>query len=200
MSVLICVPTYETIATETYKALWELSCSEHELMFDTVKGYDCALARIKACEKAINYKADWLLMVDSDTVPPRDALDNMLSHDVDVCLGYYQFKTKRDGETCLWKLGNGNWSSRFTGREMHTLEAQGTNLVKVSGGGMGCCLIRVSVLERIPKPWFRWIVNADGSEVGEDVYFFRQCMSQGIDVFADTRVACGHAYRTLHQI
>ena len=167
-------------------------------MFDTVRGYDCALARINACRKAQDYGAEWLLMVDSDTVLPRDALDNLLSHDVDICLGYYQFKYKPDGETCLWK--HGGWSSRFTGKEMHVMAANGKNLVRVTGGGMGCTLIRTAILDEIPKPWFRWVWNADGSDVGEDVYFFRQCQSKGIEVYADTRVACGHAYRTLHEI
>ena len=198
MTVLICVPTYETITTECFKALWELSCSDHDLMFDTVKGYDCAIARIKACKKAIDYGVEWLLMVDSDTVLPRDALDNLLSHDVDICMGYYRFKNRGENETVLWKASG--WSERFNARELHMMALQGQNLVRVSGGGMGCTLIRVSVLEKLPHPWFQWIYNDDDTEIGEDIYFFRQCQKKKIPVYADTRVACGHAYRTLHEI
>lgn len=198
MTVLIVVPTYETITTETYKSLWEQEDCGHDLMFDTVKGYDCALARIKACEKAKDYCAEWLLMVDSDTVLPHDALVNMLEHDRDIVLGYYQWKCKGQGETCLWK--HGDWSSRFNGNELHALRVNGTNLVQVQGGGMGCTLIRTSILDQLPYPWFKWVVEQDGTETGEDVYFFNLCKKKGVPVFADTRVACGHVYRTNHEL
>ena len=36
MTVLICVPTYETICTETYKSLWEQEDCDQDLMFDTI--------------------------------------------------------------------------------------------------------------------------------------------------------------------
>ena len=198
MSVLIAVPTYETIATECYKALWELDGAGHELMFDAVKGYDCALARIKACEAAQQYGAEWLLMVDSDTVLPPDALANMLEHDAPLTLGYYQSKPHPKGETCIWKAGG--WASRYRAAEFHALEADGVTAVRVSGGGLGCALLRVRTLDGVPKPWFRWVVEANGSETGEDIYFCKQLNRLGVPIIADTRVACGHAYRTLHQV
>lgn len=198
MSVLIAVPTYETISTECYKSLWELDGGGHEIMFDSVKGYDCALARIKACEMARDYGAEWLLMVDSDTVVPPDALANMLEHDVDVCLGYYQHKRSDIGGTCLWK--HGSWANRYTGPELHALAARGRHLIRVQGGGMGCSLVRVRALGGLPYPWFRWVVTPTGTETGEDIYFCNLCRDNGIPVHADTRVACGHAYRTVHEI
>lgn len=198
MTVLICVPTYETICTETYKSLWEQEDCDQDLMFDTVKGYDCALARIKACQMALDYKVEWLLMVDSDTVLPHDALKNLIEHDKDVVLGYYQWKVKEKGETCLWR--HGDWSSRYSASELHALHAVGTNLVRVQGGGMGCTLIRASILEKLPRPWFRWVVESNGLETGEDIYFFNLCKKNGIAVYADTRVACGHVYRENHEL
>lgn len=198
MSVLISVPTYETISTETYKSLWELDTGGHEAYFEAVKGYDCALARIKMCEKALEYGADWLLMVDSDTVLPYDVLANMLELGADVVLGYYQWKGRDRGETCLWKYGN--WTTRYTARELHALEAQGITKLRVQGGGMGCSLVRTSILSKLPKPWFRWIVRADGSETGEDVFFCNLCRDNGIEIYADTRAACGHVYRSLHEL
>lgn len=200
MSVLVAVPAYEAITTETVKALWELDGAGHDLMFDSVKRYDCALARIKMCEKALEYGAEWLLMVDSDTVPPRSALADMLEHDVDVCLGYYQWRNRAPGETCLWKLGSWCSDSRYTAAELHALAQAGTTAVRVQGGGMGCALIRTSILARLPRPWFRWIVRPDGTETGEDVFFCDLLRTHGIAIFADTRAACGHAYGTLHEI
>lgn len=200
MSVLIVVPTFETITTECYKALWELEDGGHGLMFDTVKGYDCALARISACRKAQDYKAEWLLMVDSDTILPPDALANMLEHDADFVLGYYQHKKSAPGGTCLWKDGDGGWGERYDAGELRALAEKGVNLVRVRGGGMGCTLLRVSVLDGLPFPWFKWEVTPMGTETGEDIYFCNLCRSHGVKIHADTRVACGHAYRTVHEV
>ena len=188
MSVLLAVPTYETVSTETYKALWELDGAGHDLMFDPVKGYDCALARIKMCEAAISYGADYLLMVDSDTVPPPDALANMLEHGVDFCLGYYQHGHAAKGSTALWKKGS--WAERYTIAELRKMRK--SPLIEVQGGGMGCALIRVDMLQRLPKPWFRWVVRPDGTETGEDVYFCDLCRKHGVKVYADARVRCKH--------
>jgi len=197
MSILLCVPTYETITTECYKALWELE-SPDPLMFDTVKGYDCALARISACNKARKYGVDYLLMVDSDTVLPPDALSNMLEHDEDIVLGYYQWKKRKKGHTCIARLGT--WGDWHQASDFKAMANAGMTSVEVQGGGLGCCLLRVSVLDRLPKPWFRWVVTADGTETGEDVYFCNLLRDHGVPIYADTRVACGHAYREVHEL
>lgn len=197
MSILACVPTYESITTECYKALWELESPE-PLMFDTVKGYDCALARIKACELAREYGAERLLMVDSDTVLPPDALANMMEHGADVVLGYYQWKRRKKGHTCLAK--HGGWGEWYEAKELRALARNGKTAVRVQGGGLGCCLLRVSVLDRLPRPWFRWVVRPDGTETGEDIYFCEACKKAGVTILADTRVACGHAYREVHEL
>ena len=174
MTVLICVPTYETIATECYKSLWELDDCGHALMFDAVKGYDCAKARVKCCERALEFGVEW-------------------------CLGYYQWKIKKEpGETCLWKAGG--WCERFKASELHALEDRGITYVRSYGGGMGCALIRTAILDKLPRPWFRWVVRPDGTETGEDIYFFDQCHAMGFNVVADTRVACGHVYSENHEI
>lgn len=198
MSVLICVPTYETIMTECYKALWELDDCGHDLYFDAVKGYDCARARIKCCEKALDMGTDWLLMVDSDTVVPHDALANMVADDVDLCLGYYQYKSKPEGETCLWKPGA--WGERFRAAELRALAERGMVAVHVQGGGMGCALVRASMLRELPRPWFKWVVTADGVETGEDVFFCDLARAHGFGIFADARVACGHVYAERHDV
>lgn len=199
MSVLITVPTYETVSTETYRALWEQEDCGHEVWFDAVKGYDCALARIKCCEAAIDAGADYVWMVDSDTVPPGDALANMVGDAVDVCLGYYQWKIKGEpGETCLWKQGG--WIERFKAAELRAMADAGKDIVRAQGGGMGCALIRVTALERLPKPWFKWEVRADGTETGEDIYFANLCKKAGIRIWADTRAACGHVYKEYHGV
>ena len=58
--VLIAVPTFENIYPDTYKALWEMDKGGNEVIFDFVRGYDCASARNNIVELARKYGAEYL--------------------------------------------------------------------------------------------------------------------------------------------
>jgi hypothetical protein len=69
------------------------------------------MARNRIAADALNARYDFVMMVDNDIELPRDALVNLLEHDVDICLGYYLNRYAR-GErryTTLYKLGYGAW-------------------------------------------------------------------------------------------
>lgn len=194
--ILVAVPTFESILPDTFKSIWDMDAAGHELLFEFVRGYDCAQARINIVERARALGAGKILMVDSDVVVPRDALANLDSHGVGVCLGFYAHKDAYDGRTCLCKLGRYNFDRQYGGAELLEASERGDHLIEVKGGGLGCALIDVGVFERIPYPWFKWTVYADGHGVlSEDLYFCDQCSKAGIPVYADTRVACGHVWR-----
>ena len=58
--ILIAVPTFESIYPETYKSIWDMDKGGHEVMFDYVKGYDCASARNNIVQLAKGYGADYV--------------------------------------------------------------------------------------------------------------------------------------------
>ena len=71
--VLVAIPTFESIKNETFKSIYGLNIPENtEVMFDFVKGYDCAKARNEIAKIALNYGFDYVLMVDSDIILPND--------------------------------------------------------------------------------------------------------------------------------
>ena len=88
MKILIAVPTFETIYADTYKSMWDLDKDGHEVLFESVRGYDVATARNKIAQKALDLKADYLLTVDNDVVLPKDALKLLLEDAREVNLGY----------------------------------------------------------------------------------------------------------------
>ena len=51
--VLIAVPTFENITPDTFKALWDMDKGEHEVLFEFIRGHDCATARNKIVDKAL---------------------------------------------------------------------------------------------------------------------------------------------------
>ena len=78
MKILVAVPTFENITAETFKSIYDLDAHGHELSFEYVKGYDCARARNDIGKKTIEGGYDYVLMVDSDIILPKDALKNLL--------------------------------------------------------------------------------------------------------------------------
>lgn len=203
--ILIAVPTFESIMPDTYKAIWDMDKGGNEVLFDFVRGYDCASARNNIVALARGYEADYVLMIDSDVTPPKDALLNLLSHGVDAVLGFYAHRNKSNEETlktCLCKRGEINYTMQYTADELRDLRGKGQYLIRIHGGGMGCALIKTSVFDRIAYPWFDWVNYHDArhSLLSEDLYFCEQLKGAEIKIFADTRVSCGHMFRQIKYV
>ena len=201
MKIFIAVPTFENIYPDTYKSIYGLDPAGNWLVFDFVRGYDCASARNRIAQQTLDEKAEYVLSVDNDIVLPSDALKHMLENPVDVCLGIYASRASGgyDGNVCAYKqiAGEYDYKTKFTAAETKALRAKGENKVVVHGGGMGCALIRADVFRRLKYPWFKWVNYDNGSVLSEDLYFCQQCKEKNVPIHIDTRVECGHLFRRI---
>ena len=210
MRILIAVPTFETIYPDTFKSIWNLDKGEHEVMFEFVRGYDCATARNRIAQMSMDMAADYVLMVDNDVVLPKDALISLLDDPKDVCLGYYAHRDTDNvyrGRTCVCKLRtpdggyyyNYPLESEYSAEELLDLQDDGVYKQAIHGGGMGCAFIRTEVFRRLKYPWYDWVNYNDSNRgmLSEDLYFCEQCKAHNITIYADSRVACGHMMRRL---
>ena len=206
MKILIAVPTFENIYPDTFKSIYDLDVSGHDVDFEYVRGYDCATARNKIARLAIDSQTDWVLMVDNDVVLPKDALQNLLDDPQQVTLGIYVHRDTDNlyrGRTCVCKLYDENGEkyfnypleSEYSADEIKALRSDGQFKVKIHGGGMGCALIMTKVFEKIAYPWFDWSNYKNGRMLSEDLYFCENLRKHKIPVYADTRVLCGHMLR-----
>ena len=208
MKILIAVPTFENIYPDTFKSIYELDGCGHELVFDYVRGYDCATARNRIAQKSLDMDTDYVLMVDNDVVLPKDALANLLDNAKDVCLGYYAHRDTDNiyrGRTCVCKLRmpdgqlyfNYPLDSEYTASELTELRNNGIYKQQIHGGGMGCALIRTEVFREIEYPWYDWVNYRDSNRgmLSEDLFFCEQCKANQIRIYTDSRVACGHMLR-----
>lgn len=211
--VLIAVPTFENITPDTFKAIYNMDKGEHECIFDFVRGYDCATARNNIAKLSLAIGADYVMMVDNDVTPPWDALINLISHDVDVCSGFYMHRDSSTNavteRTCICKRQKPDGSyyfgypleSEYTAAELREKREAGEYLIEIHGGGMGCILIRTSVFDRVPYPWFDWVDYGQGiGMLSEDLFFCESCRNEEIPIYADTRVACGHMLRRIEYV
>ena len=208
MKILIAVPTFESIYPDTFKAIYDLDVSGHDVSFEFVRGYDCATARNRIAQMTLDKAVDYVLMVDNDVVIPKDALINLLDEPKNVCLGFYAHRDGDNiyrGRTCVCKLLDENGKSHFnypleseyTAKELADLRESGEYKIHIHGGGMGCALIKSSVFLKIKYPWYDWVNYKSRAMLSEDLYFCEQCKMHGIKIYTDTRVNCGHMLRRL---
>lgn len=155
-------------------------------------GYDVARARNFMARWALEEKVDYLLMVDSDMVLPRDAVANLIADGVDVALGFAVRGTSDSGSTAMVRVGSHDNSNTLSTEDFRKMREDGTDIVEVKRGGMACALVRTRVFDHVKKPWFYYQDNQDGSALSEDYWFCRQCQNAGVKVFVDARVGCGH--------
>ena len=206
MKILIAVPTFESIYPDTFKSIYDLDKSGHDVIFEFVRGYDCATARNRIAQMALDKKTDYVLMVDNDVVLPKDALVNLTDDLKDVCLGFYAHRDSDNiyrGRTCVCKLLDENGvryfnyplESEYTATELAELKEKGEYKVRIHGGGMGCAFIKTSLFEKIKYPWYDWVNYKGRGMLSEDLYFCEQCKANSILVYTDTRVNCGHMLR-----
>lgn len=206
MKILIAVPTFENIYPDTFKSIYDLDVSGHDVSFEYVRGYDCATARNRIAQTALDRKTDYVLMVDNDVVLPEDALINLADDLKEVCLGFYAHRDNDNiyrGRTCVCKLYDDNGKphfnypleSEYTAKELADLKSGGEYKVRIHGGGMGCAFIKTSVFERISYPWYDWVNYKHKGMLSEDLYFCEQCKKNSIPIYTDTRVNCGHMLR-----
>lgn len=129
---------------------------EVEVSLVSQKGSIIMDARNALAKAALASNSSHILFWDSDITLPMDALDILLSHHKDiVCATYVQ---RSEGHMVLGQ------------RDM----AQPTvgPLAKMLTIPLGACLIRTSVFQRLPFPWFAYPWNpTEGRFYSEDTYF-----------------------------
>lgn len=187
MRVLIAVPTFESIRPETFKSIYGLDRAGHEVLFDYVRGYDCARARNLIAQECLDYGFDAVLTVDSDVVVPPDALRLLAEGDCPVVLGTYP----RRGETAgseVFLPGRRD----FTDENRVSFADMPRGRFPAKGGGLGCALIRRGAFEALARPWFRYVQYDSGAVLSEDNYFCCEAAKAGLGIEADGRVRCGH--------
>lgn len=151
--------------------------------------YPVSLARNQVVKEFLKTDATHLFMMDDDVIPPRDALEKLLSDDKDIVSGVYPAHTKdRDGRPQPPEL-----LAIRDGAPVH-----GEGLERVDYTGAGCLLGKREVFEAISPPWFKFVFTEDGSlmRVSEDVYFFNLARALGFGVWVDFDIKCGHVKTT----
>jgi len=131
---------------------------------------------------------DAMLVVESDIIPPRDALKKMAAVDADIVYGVYRFRASN--VINIFELYPGkprNVGESLSVRPYRLEAAVRAGVVGCSGAGFGCTLIHRKVLEQIP---FRVEWPKNGGYC--DTPFIRDAHLEGFSQAAEMSVICGH--------
>lgn len=129
--------------------------------------------------------ADWLFLTNDDHVYPPDTLRRLLAHDKDVVTGLYLTRQAPfrpvlfDDVTAAGGLVPRRFMSSDRG------------LKAVAACGDGCLLLRRSVLETIPAPWWA-LANYHSDACDHDNAFCAKVRAAGFDIWCDFDMSIGH--------
>jgi GT2 family glycosyltransferase len=139
------------------------------------------ILRETVLEKGYNY----FLSLEQDVLPPKDVIEQLLSHGKKVVTGVYftqyTVQSKPLLRPLLWTTVPGKKELVFVAEK--NLEKPA--LLKIKASGLGCMLIHRSVLEKIS---FR----LHEPKVYDDMAFCHDLAQKGIDLYVDTSVKCKH--------
>lgn len=139
--------------------------------------------RTRLALRALEWGADYLLLIDWDHVFPPDALIRLAAHDKPFVAANYPMRHGSPVATALRSEND---------------RASGRGLQRVSAAGLGFALVKAQVFSTTPQPWFRTHMSEAGELLrGEDVHFCNQVRRAGIPIYVDHDLVVGHIAETV---
>lgn len=138
-----------------------------------------------------------ILFLDSDTIPPANALEKLLSHDKDIISGLTPI-LQYDREKMTWGTLDNCFlkqDKEEDGKPAKTYAVQrNTGLQQIIRCGTSCLLIKREVFEKLEKPYFKFEFSEDGVTPvrSEDLYFCDKSKEAGFEIWCDSSVICNH--------
>lgn len=137
-----------------------------------------------AVEVCLKQKADYLFFLDDDVIPPPDALEQLIAADGDIVSGDVIIRGYPFDHMCF------RWiESEKTMRALSSYDPKEGRFINVDAVGCSLTLIKRSLLEKIPSPYF-----ITGTNHTEDVYFCLKARDHAPEcsILVDTKLQCGH--------
>lgn len=143
-------------------------------------------ARNFLVDRALDLRADYLLMIDNDIVLPPEGILRLYNSGKEVISGVCYHK-REDKIPCF---------SAIDSLHRHFIPDVSSENTLVECNWVipaGAIWIKMSVFNMLQRPYFFMTYLPDGKiEIGEDCYFTRKCNNQGYKTWLHTGVKCGH--------
>lgn len=184
--VLIAVPHTGEIKTGLAKRLMEYEREEGvEVFFNSARPVD--INRNQIAEHFIEEtEHDYILMVDSDVIPPTNVFEMLEDYDEDV-FSPVVFSSNDGVPYPVGMAENAEGQHSMYGKRITE------ELVELDSIGTGCIFISREVFEEIEKPYFSFEKDEEGDLVyGEDISFCKKVRDAGFDIKMSMEYFAGH--------
>jgi hypothetical protein len=150
--------------------------SEHQVEIVNTQLSVLPKSRMMLAKQAIEWGCTHTLWIDSDARFPKDTLDRLLAHDLDIV----GCNAVRRALPCTPTASNGPGLPIWTAKDSYGLEEVHDHL------GFHTVLIKMEVFKKIEQPWFMtpWLVRQQEYQ-GEDVWFCHRAIDAGFRIWLD---------------
>jgi len=191
----ICVPLYMVVPASFFvnfiHRLTELHGNgrNYEVKIYMQQGTVIDRSRNFLVKEALKDGCDYIMFIDADMILPQNAIDELIDMKLDIVSGLYFQKGKPYLPVARLKKNEEDIDHKFLE------EFEFGKVLPISGAGMGCCLIKSEVFEKMEYPWFKfeWRErNGKIEQLAEDLYFCDKAKEAGYDSYLNTGIICEH--------
>lgn len=193
--VMACITTREGNPPQLVKEMLEASCrvaadaGHASLVTIPEDRYSVAACRNRAVTELLQSDCTHILFVDDDVYVPPNTIVDLLAMKREVAAGVYPsikktYPSDLKAETYLVAGKHGQWYRKWF-----------TGVRNVDVVGAGCLMIQRNVFAKVKFPWFRWpegVIEGRHVVKSDDLDFCERCKANGIEVWANGDVRCGH--------
>ena len=171
--IYVCVLTRDSVNVNTTCDLIQLMRFSANYSFAAVVGTYIQTLREGTASAVLASGATHLCFIDSDMMFPKESIKILLSHDKDII-----------GANYIQRVDQTKWTAMTNGESVSSIGKSG--LEEVDTLGMGVCLIKTEVFQKLPKPWFGMEWQTEGGYfLGEDISFCRLAKKHGFKIWID---------------
>lgn len=183
MQIVLGVPTTGTIRIETVVSLMQLFISYKDIEFKPfMTGHSLVYdARNEILNYTLKEDADYLLFVDSDIIFSWQALGHLLNQNKGIISGVYWTRSENVREPVIYSEIKPRRVFGRVGKRTPYL-GQINGIFEVSGCGMGFCLIRKDIIQKITKRFVSPFEPYRG--LGEDLSFCYRLNKIKVPIYA----------------
>lgn len=181
----VLVPCRDMLHSAFSKCIGELIKLNTQNNIDTHVIYDSSTVLLTQRERlALEAKAvgaEYMLWLDSDMVFPATTALRLLGHKKSVVAANYVRRQPPFKGVAYEKIGD--WENPLPYKSEN-------KLAEVEGIGMGCMLVKTSILDEIKQPYFEFTWTPQSNDwLGEDMNFCQKISKAGHEIFVDTNLS-----------
>jgi len=160
--------------------------TQFEFYFQSMGRLFTPMARERLAEIALEMKMDYMLFLDDDMVIPVDTFEKLFRHEKDV-VAALAFTRNAPHDPVIYQCKEGFEHGREYFVNLPVINYPKNQLMQCDAVGFGTVLIKMSVYEKMAKPYFM-----STAPTGEDILFCYNAGKVGAKIFVDTSCKVGH--------